>query len=113
MLFIFNAFKIFWKLQIESPGFLSRPTIDVNDLFCFSVIRRMRERIQDTDFHFEVKVLTSFRPQLDHFRKVAFPCGSPETPPELLNSCENRCANARRKLEEVSTAFNIVLLGSR
>jgi hypothetical protein len=62
MLFIFNAFKIFWKLQIESPGFLSRPTIDVNDLFCFSVIRRMRERIQDTDFHFERPQRLLYRP---------------------------------------------------
>jgi hypothetical protein len=61
----------------------------------------------------KVKVLMSFRPRLDHFREVAFLCGSPETPPELLNSCENLCPDARRELEDVFIAFDIVLFGSR
>jgi hypothetical protein len=61
----------------------------------------------------KVKVLMSFRPRLDHFREVAILCGLSETPPELLNSGENLCANARRKLEDAFIAFDIVLLGSR
>jgi len=54
----------------------------------------------------KVKVLMSFRPRLDHSRGVAFLFGSSETPPELLSSCENLCANPRRKLEDAFIAFD-------
>jgi hypothetical protein len=52
------SFQFAFSLEVAdpvTPGFLSYPTIDVNDLFCFSVIRRMRERIQDQKFGFTAK----------------------------------------------------------
>ena len=61
----------------------------------------------------KVKVLMSFRPRLDHFREAAFLWGSPETPSELLNSCENLCANARRELEDVFIAFDYCTAGQQ